>query len=255
MKKLIIVAGLVFCLCGCGIDEPTSETVVPATEEVANVVESKKLVLEPTGSFSVVSGANFAVSSLSKVSETKVETTTEPVTEKVTEKIIEKKTERKTETPTTRVTEEQITEEIETEVVTEQITDSTTEVVTEVVDEVPDEEKPTVEELPSACGYTLQYSAVYYVTDNHLTRSNGSIRFDGHRETWYSTNEGCGQTTARSIPGKHVADDGTIRDCDGYICVASSDYKFYTVLLTSVGPAKVYDCGCSHGTVDVYTNW
>lgn len=106
-----------------------------------------------------------------------------------------------------------------------------------------------------ACGYVLEYSAVYNVTENHLTRSNGSIRYNGHRETWYSTNESAGKETARDIPGKHVADDGTIRDIDGYVCVASSDLAFYTKVMTSVGPGKVYDCGCSSGTIDVYTNW
>lgn len=104
-------------------------------------------------------------------------------------------------------------------------------------------------------GIKLQYSAAYNICDGHLTRSNGSIRYNGHRETWYSTNEAAGKNTAWYIPGKHVADDGTIRDEDGYICVASSDYRHGTVIMTSVGPGKVYDCGCSHGTVDVYTNW
>ena len=101
----------------------------------------------------------------------------------------------------------------------------------------------------------LQYSAEYHIREDHLTRSNGSIDVFGHHETWYSTNEGCGQTTAVPIPGKHVADDGTIRDEDGYICVASSDLKMYSIVMTSVGPGKVYDTGCSHGTIDVYTDW
>lgn len=105
------------------------------------------------------------------------------------------------------------------------------------------------------CGYVLEYSAPYNVTENHLTRSNGSIRYNGHRETWYSTNEGCGKNTTWTIPGKHVADDGTIRDADGFICVASSDHKKHAIIMTSVGPGKVYDTGCSHGTIDVYTNW
>ena len=101
----------------------------------------------------------------------------------------------------------------------------------------------------------LQYSAPYNIMEDHLTRSNGSIRVFGHRETWYSTKEACGKATARDIPGKHVADDGTIRDEDGFICVASSDLSFYSIVMTSVGPGKVYDCGCSSGTIDVYTNW
>lgn len=101
----------------------------------------------------------------------------------------------------------------------------------------------------------LEYSAAYKVMDGHLTRANGSIRCFGHRETWYSTNERAGQATAWTIPGKHVAEDGTIRDIDGYVCVASSDLPFYTILMTSVGPAKVYDTGCSRGIIDVYTTW
>ena len=101
----------------------------------------------------------------------------------------------------------------------------------------------------------LQYSAEYHIREDHLTRTNGSIDVFGHHETWYSTNEGCGQTTAVPIPGKHVADDGTIRDEDGYICVASIDLKMYSIVMTSVGPGKVYDTGCSSGTIDVYTNW
>ena len=101
----------------------------------------------------------------------------------------------------------------------------------------------------------LQYSTEYHIREDHLTRTNGSIDVFCHHETWYSTNEGCGQTTAVPIPGKHVADDGTIRDEDGYICVASSDLKMYSIVMTSVGPGKVYDCGCSHGTIDVYTTW
>lgn len=142
--------------------------------------------------------------------------------------------------PETTETKQTVTTEKKEEVTTEQET-------TEKKTEAPTEK----EETDSG----LRYSEEYPKSSGHLTRSNGSIRYNGHRETWYSTNEGCGQTTAVSIPGKHVADDGTIRDKDGYICVASSDYSFYTVVQTSVGPGKVYDCGCSHGTIDVYTSW
>lgn len=101
----------------------------------------------------------------------------------------------------------------------------------------------------------LQYSAEYHIMDGHLTRSNGSIKCFGHRETWYSIHEPGQTVTAVEIPDKHIADDGTIRDKDGYVCVASSDLPFYTIVLTSVGIGKVYDCGCSSGTIDVYTTW
>ena len=103
----------------------------------------------------------------------------------------------------------------------------------------------------------LQYSEKYDIVDNHLTKPNGTVRFNGHLETWYSTYESGGQSTARSIPGKHIADDGTIRDADGFVCVATNQkfYQYGDIIMTTVGPAKVYDCGCLYGKVDVYTNW
>lgn len=131
----------------------------------------------------------------------------------------------------------------------------TTEEVTEEVTEQVTEESTGEIDVNGYGWVQLQYSAEYHIRDNHLTRSNGVVYFMGHRETWYSTNEASGKSTAWEIPGKHVADDGTIRDEDGYICVASSDHKHGTIVMTSVGPGKVYDCGCSHGTIDVYTTW
>ena len=89
----------------------------------------------------------------------------------------------------------------------------------------------------------------------HLTKSGGVYYYNGHKETWYSTNEAGGKTTARSIPGKHADENGIIRDEDGYICVASSDMAFYSIVETSLGTAKVYDCGCKSGTIDIYTTW
>ena len=52
-----------------------------------------------------------------------------------------------------------------------------------------------------------------------------------------------------------MAQDGTIRDEDNYICVASSDYPKGTVVETSLGMGKVYDSGCASGTIDIYTDW
>ena len=161
------------------------------------------------------------------------------------------------------------TEQIKTsEIVTESVTEIKQIAVTTAPKAVRDlkkkQEEKTEEQTEESTGHIdvngygwvqLQYSAQYHIMDCHLTRSNGSIRVFGHRETWYSTNESAGQATAVSIPGKHVADDGTIRDGDGYICVASSDLPFYSIVMTSVGPGKVYDCGCSSGTIDVYTTW
>ena len=174
-------------------------------------------------------------------------------TEKAPEITTERPTEAKTEATTAAATEPETEEATEAQdpgkilFVSERKTAERTAVTTE----------ETTGEI-NAEGYgwvCLQYSAPYHIMDEHLTRENGSIRCFGHRETWYSTNEAAGKATAREIPGKHVADDGTIRDENGYICVASSDLAFYSIVMTSVGPGKVYDTGCSSGTVDVYTNW
>ena len=164
----------------------------------------------------------------------------------------------KTEVSTEIQTEEQKTSEIATESVTEAPTIIIAQVTTEEIIETTEEntEETTGDIDINGYGWVqLQYSATYHISGKHLTREGGVFYYAGHKETWYSTNEAAGKTTARNIPGKHVADDGTIRDEDGFICVASSDLAFYSIVMTSLGPGKVYDCGCSSGTIDVYTNW
>lgn len=86
-----------------------------------------------------------------------------------------------------------------------------------------------------------------------LTKKKGVNYYNGHRETYYSQKVLPGG--GLNIPGRHVASDGTIRDSDGYICVASSDYPKGTVVQTSLGAGKVYDTGCASGTIDLYTDW
>jgi len=100
---------------------------------------------------------------------------------------------------------------------------------------------------------SMEYSAVY--SYNGLTKQRGAIFYNGHRETYYSEKVLPGN--GLRIPGRHVADDGTIRDENGYICVAADPSYMAkgTVLITSLGPAKVYDSGCAYGTIDIYVNW
>lgn len=86
-----------------------------------------------------------------------------------------------------------------------------------------------------------------------LTKKKGVNYYKGHKETYYSQRVLPGG--GLKIPGRHVASDGTIRDKDNYICVASSDYPRGTVVETSLGPGKVYDTGCAKGTIDLYTDW
>lgn len=88
---------------------------------------------------------------------------------------------------------------------------------------------------------------------NKLTKSKGVNYFNGHKETYYSQRVLPGG--GLKIPGRHVSSDGTIRDENNYICVASSDYKKGTIVETSLGTGKIYDSGCASGTIDIYTNW
>ncbi|MBR2708189.1 MAG: hypothetical protein IKE90_02000 [Bacilli bacterium] len=103
--------------------------------------------------------------------------------------------------------------------------------------------------------YKLEYTTSYETNTSKLTKSRGALYYNNHKETYYSQRVLPG--TSLNIPGRHVADDGTIRDGDGYICVAanSSYLSKGTVVKTSVGPAKVYDYCPTVGTVDIYTNW
>lgn len=93
----------------------------------------------------------------------------------------------------------------------------------------------------------------YPTSGGVLTPDKGVVYFNGHRETYYSQKVLPGG--GLNIPGRHVAADGTIRDADGYICVASSDLAWGTLVETSLGMGKVYDSGCASGTIDIYTNW
>lgn len=101
----------------------------------------------------------------------------------------------------------------------------------------------------------LKYSELYTYSSSRLTKNKGAIYFNGHKETYYSQRVLPGASLR--IPGRHVADDGTVRDADGYICVAANTAYMSkgTILITSLGPAKVYDSGCAVGVIDIYVNW
>ena len=101
----------------------------------------------------------------------------------------------------------------------------------------------------------LKYSEAYNLFSNALSPSRGAQYFDGHKEAYYSQHELPGN--GLNIPGRHVADDGTVRDGEGYISVAANPAYLSrgSVIMTSMGPAKVYDTGCAYGTIDIYVNW
>ena len=90
-------------------------------------------------------------------------------------------------------------------------------------------------------------------SSNPLTRSKGVVYYNGHRETWYSQKVLPGG--GLKIPGRHVDSRGLVCDGDGYICVASSDLAKGTIVETSLGTGKVYDCGCPKNTIDIYCDW
>lgn len=89
----------------------------------------------------------------------------------------------------------------------------------------------------------------------YLTKSGGVYYnpYTGLKETWYSQRVLPGG--GLNIPGRHVNEEGFVCDMDGYICVASSTYSKGTVIETSRGMGKVYDCGCAPGIIDLYTDW
>lgn len=114
----------------------------------------------------------------------------------------------------------------------------------------------TKDPMGSYKGVRLQYYNTYNITKNKLTCSKGVVRYNGHKETWYSSKEYGQSGTAYKIPGKHLAKDGTYRDCNGYICIAANYLSKDAVVMTSLGPGKVYDRGGMRGQwIDIYTNW
>ncbi len=104
-------------------------------------------------------------------------------------------------------------------------------------------------------GVKLQYLEPYKITSNPLNRRMGVKEYRGHRETYYSQKVLPGG--GLNIPGRHIAKDGTVRDKDGYICVAAHGkyLKQGQKVMTSLGPGIVRDTGCSYRTIDVYVNW
>ena len=128
----------------------------------------------------------------------------------------------------------------------------------EAIQKIVSEKMPvTTTKLSSNTGSSQNpsYTSSSTACDNPLTPSMGVKYFNGHRETWYSQRVLPGN--GLNIPGRHVASDGTIRDKDGYIVLAS-DLSYAprgTIIQTSLGPGKVYDTGCAYGTIDIYTDW
>ena len=134
--------------------------------------------------------------------------------------------------------------------------------VVEAVEESTDvvEEEYIYYEEPVYYDYAPVYEPSYnggYSGDPYGFKAAGVVYGDdGTRYTWYSQNAlPGGGLTELNNNGRHVNDDGFVCDGDGYISVASSDHPIGTVVETPFGEGKVYDTGCSSGTIDIYTNY
>lgn len=101
------------------------------------------------------------------------------------------------------------------------------------------------------------YEPTYYGGGyDHEFKRMGVIETDDATYTWYSQRVlPGGGLTELNENGRTVDEDGFVRDGDGYIAVASSDYEVGTVVDTPFGEGKVYDGGCDSGVIDVYTDW
>lgn len=98
--------------------------------------------------------------------------------------------------------------------------------------------------------YSSTSSYGYVENGGGLTRSGGVNWFNGHRETWYSSNASYHYRTGEWTLGS----DGIYRDSDGYIVVASPKGANGDIIDTSLGAGKAYD-HCPGGSVDIYTAW
>lgn len=91
-----------------------------------------------------------------------------------------------------------------------------------------------------------------YFISPETFRYVGTFYWNDFRWTYYSERVLPGG--GLNIPGRW-SDVYFVRDGDGCICLASSDFPWGTYLPTPWGQGRVYDSGCASGTLDVYVTW
>lgn len=86
---------------------------------------------------------------------------------------------------------------------------------------------------------------------------DGKYTPSGYKETWYSQRVLPGY--GLNIPGRHIDSRGLVCDGNGYICVSvnqnDTKYPRDSLIETTLGTGKVYDCGCAPRVIDIYCNW
>ena len=97
----------------------------------------------------------------------------------------------------------------------------------------------------------VKETPTYSNSTNCNLKSAGVVYFGGLRFTYYSSRVLYHYRT----PEWHTNASGMYCDAAGYLVCARSDVPMGTITETPWGTAKVYDCGCADGTVDMYVCW
>lgn len=114
------------------------------------------------------------------------------------------------------------------------------------------EQSKTVQKQQNYVSATYTASASTDSGYDHYFKSAGWVEDGTYRYTWYSQRVLPGG--GLDIPGRHVDDDGFVRDEDGNLCIAARDIEKGTEVDTPYGKAIVYDY-CPNGNLDIYTDW
>lgn len=112
--------------------------------------------------------------------------------------------------------------------------------------------KKKEEQQAQAVAYTASVSYDGGSGYNHPFRSQGTTNDGNYDYTWYSQRVLPGG--GLNIPGRHVDEDGFVRDENGNLCIAARDLDKGTEVDTPFGKAVVYDY-CPNGNLDIYTDW
>ena len=98
-----------------------------------------------------------------------------------------------------------------------------------------------------------EHKKSFYDKSNHrttITRSGGVYYYNGHKETYYSSNVLYHYRTPEWV----CDDEGFWRTKEGYYVVATDSYSQGTIIHQSKGECMVLDCGCG-SNIDYYVNW